>query len=229
MGGGEKLHTFVIPPCESPGYVHIHCVLVVHYPSNVTHRGVNDQLLFFAQLPSLLGVCIGERARVIEPRRGSDFEVASTRDVDFRTLLKVCSPEVSVQGDPAVTFSLRQSNLFPGSKVLHSIGKQVRVRVPKDKRAEFDNGDESRKVQDFIVGIPTVENTRKVEKLCPLIYLCPEPFLQNLFCVSEGRCLLDQVEVGEHTDDFWETVGLQDIEEFKRFLACTTIILCKTH
>lgn len=80
--------------------------------------------------------------------------------------------------------------------------------VSKDKRPEFYDGDEPREVQDFIVGIPTVENTRKVEKLCPLIYLCPEPFLQSLFCVSEGRCLFDQIQVGEHADDFWETMGL---------------------
>jgi len=99
------------------------------------------------------------------------------------------------------------------------------MRVPKNKRTEFHDGDEPRKVQDFVVRVPAVENTREVEKLCPLIYFCPESFLQSLFCVSERRRLLDQVQVGEHTDGLWETVGLQYVEELKRFLAQSSAIL----
>ena len=99
--------------------------------------------------------------------------------------------------------------------------------VPEDERAKFHDGNEPRKVQDFVIRIPAIEDSGKVEKLCPLIYFGPESFFQSLFGISEGRHLLYQVQVGEHTDDLWETVGLQHIEEFKRFLGGISVTSCR--
>jgi hypothetical protein len=99
-------------------------------------------------------------------------------------------------------------NLFPGGKVLHSIGEKIRVGVSKNEWTELHDGDEPREVQYLIVRVSAVEYTREIKKFRALVDFCPEPFLQRTFRFPKGRCFLYQVEVGEHTDDLGETVGL---------------------
>ena len=70
----------------------------------------------------------------------------------------------------------------------------------------------------FPVRVAAVYDTGEVEELGTLVDFCPKAFLESLLSVFEGRGLLDEVEVGENTNDFGEAVGLEDVEELERFL-----------
>jgi hypothetical protein len=48
--------------------------------------------------------------------------------------------------------------------------------------------------------------------------------LEPLLGIFQGRLLFDEVEMGEETEDFGETVRLKDIEEFKGFLHLSEIL-----
>ena len=92
------------------------------------------------------------------------------------------------------------------------------MRIAENERAELHDGDEARKVEDLGVGITAVKHTGQVEELSTLVNFCPEAFLQSFLGRFEGRGLLDEVEVGEHADDFGEAMRLEDVEELERFL-----------
>lgn len=92
------------------------------------------------------------------------------------------------------------------------------MRVSEDERSELHNADETREVQDLGIRVSTIEDTGKVEELSTLIYLRPETLFEGLFSVLERSSFFNEVEMSEDSNDFGETVGLEDIEEFKRFL-----------
>ena len=46
----------------------------------------------------------------------------------------------------------------------------------------------------------------------------PETVLESFLGVFERRLFLDQIHMGEKTEDFWESVGLKDIQEFECLL-----------
>ena len=92
------------------------------------------------------------------------------------------------------------------------------MRIAKYQGAEFHDGDESRQVHDFLVGVSTVDDTRKVEQLGALVYLCPEPFLEPFLCISLHADFVNQVKMCQDPNDFGKSMGLKDIQELKGFL-----------
>jgi hypothetical protein len=44
-----------------------------------------------------------------------------------------------------------------------------------------------------------------------LINFCPETLFKGLFGGLEGGGLFYEIEMGEDADDFWETMGLEDV------------------
>ena len=87
--------------------------------------------------------------------------------------------------------------------------------IAEDKRAELHDGDKTRQVEDFGIRIASIEDARKVKKLCTLINFSPEALFQGLFSRTQSGCLFDEVEMGENANDFWEAMGLEDVEELK--------------
>lgn len=53
--------------------------------------------------------------------------------------------------------------------------------IAEDKRAELHDGDKTRQVENFGVRIASIEDARKVKKLCALIDFSPEALFQSLF------------------------------------------------
>ena len=90
--------------------------------------------------------------------------------------------------------------------------------VSENERAEFHDRDETGQIHDFRIWITTIENAGEVEEFCALVYFCPETVFEGFFGGFECGGFFDEVQVGEDTDDFWESVGLEDVEEFKNFL-----------
>lgn len=52
------------------------------------------------------------------------------------------------------------------------------MAIPEYERTELHHANETREIEDFAVGIATVENARQVEQLCTLVYFRPEPLLE---------------------------------------------------
>lgn len=90
--------------------------------------------------------------------------------------------------------------------------------VAEDKRTKFHDADESREVKDFSVGVAAVQNTREVEELRALVDFSPETLFERFLGILEYGRLFDEVKVGEDSDDFRETMSLEDIEELEGFL-----------
>ena len=67
--------------------------------------------------------------------------------------------------------------------------------ITEDKRAELHDGDEAGEVEDFGVGIASVEDTGEVEELSTLVNLGPKALFQRLLGSTEGSGLLDEVQV----------------------------------
>lgn len=82
------------------------------------------------------------------------------------------------------------------------------MAISEYERTELHHADETREVEDFAVGIPTVEDTGKIEEFCALVYFCPKSFFQRFLSVLENGLFLNEVEMGEDADDFWKSVGL---------------------
>ena len=80
--------------------------------------------------------------------------------------------------------------------------------IAEDEGAELHDGDEAGEVEDLGVGVATVENAGEIEELRTLVDLCPKTLFECLFGRTKGGSLLNEVEVGEDTDDFGETMGL---------------------
>ena len=55
------------------------------------------------------------------------------------------------------------------------------MSISEDERTEFHDGDETREIHNFRVWITTVENARKVEEFCALVYFCPETVFEGFF------------------------------------------------
>lgn len=55
------------------------------------------------------------------------------------------------------------------------------MRIPPYDGPKLHDADETAKIHYFILWIFVVYQTRKVEKLCSLINLCPKSLLQSLF------------------------------------------------
>lgn len=91
--------------------------------------------------------------------------------------------------------------------------------ISEDEGAEFHDGNETREIEDFGIGISPIENTGKVEEFGPLVDLRPESLLESFLRIAESSGLLDEVQVGENTNDFWEAVRLKDVEELESFLS----------
>lgn len=125
---------------------------------------------------------------------------------------------VPIYCDCTVAFALRGTYEFAGGQVFEPIRENVGVCVPEDQRAEFHDRNETRKVDDFGIGVAAVNDAREVKKLSTLIYFGPEALFQSLFSSTHSRGFFDEVKVGEYPDYFWESVSLKDIEEFKCFL-----------
>ena len=138
--------------------------------------------------------------------------------MDFGAQPIVGAAQVAIEGYSTVALALRRTNLLSRSEVLETVGKHIGVRIAENERAELHDGDEARKVEDLGVGITAVKHTGQVEELSTLVNFCPEAFLQSFLGRFEGRGLLDEVEVGEHADDFGEAMRLEDVEELERFL-----------
>lgn len=83
--------------------------------------------------------------------------------------------------------------------------------IAKDEGPELHDGDETREVHNFGVGIPTIDNPGEIEELCALVNLRPETFFEGFFSAADDGSLFDEVEVGEDADDFGEPMGLKDI------------------
>lgn len=92
------------------------------------------------------------------------------------------------------------------------------MRVAEDERAEFHDADESREVKDLSVGVAAVQDTREVEELRALVDFSPETLFERFLGILKYSGLFDEVKVGEDSDDFGETVSLEDVEELERFL-----------
>lgn len=92
------------------------------------------------------------------------------------------------------------------------------MRISENERSEFHDGDETGEIEDFSIGISAIDNSRKIEEFCALIYFCPETLFKSFFCGFEGCSFFNEVKVGEDTYDFGEAVGLEDIEELERLL-----------
>lgn len=58
-----------------------------------------------------------------------------------------------------------------------------------------------------------------MEELGALVDFSPETVLEPLLGVLERLLLLDQVKMGQKSDDFRETMRLEDIEKFECFLS----------
>jgi hypothetical protein len=54
------------------------------------------------------------------------------------------------------------------------------VRIPEDERTEFHNRDEARKVENFGIRVPTVNDARQIEELSALVDLGPKPLFKGL-------------------------------------------------
>ncbi len=109
------------------------------------------------------------------------------------------------------------------------------MRVTKHEGAELHDGDEAGQVQNFSVGVATIEDTGEVEELGTLVDLGPEALLQSLLSCTEGSRFLDEVKVREDTNDFWKAVGLEDVQKLEGFLqqcrhegCCTEVGLERT-
>lgn len=90
--------------------------------------------------------------------------------------------------------------------------------VPEDEGAEFHDADKASEVQNFGVGISTIEHTGEVKKFCTLVDFGPEALFESLFGVLEGCSFFHEVEVGKDADNFWESMRLENIEKFEGFL-----------
>jgi len=90
--------------------------------------------------------------------------------------------------------------------------------ISENERSEFHDGDETGEIEDFSVGISAINNSRKIEEFCALVYFCPETLFESFLCGFEGCSFFYEVKVGEDTYDFGEAVGLEDIEELECLL-----------
>lgn len=90
--------------------------------------------------------------------------------------------------------------------------------ISEYERTKLHHANETRKVKDFAVGVPTVEDTRKIEEFCALINFRPESLFQRLLDVLQSRLLLDEVKVGKDANDFWKSMRLQDVEKLEGLL-----------
>ena len=94
----------------------------------------------------------------------------------------------------------------------------MRVRIAKSEGPKLEHRDEPAQIRNFSVRITTIENTRKIEKLCALINLGPETFFQHFLSVSLRAGLLDEIKVREHANDFGKPMGLKDVQKLECFL-----------
>jgi len=69
-----------------------------------------------------------------------------------------------------------------------------------------------------LVGITAVKNTGKIEEFCALVNFSPETLFESLFGGTLGGKFFDEVQMGKDSNYFWETMSLEDVEEFEGFL-----------
>lgn len=89
--------------------------------------------------------------------------------------------------------------------------REKRTGVSEDQWSEFHDANESTEVEDLCIRISPIEHAREVEQFCAGVDLFPEPRLEQLFLRSQRCRLLDQIEVGQHTDHFGEPVRLENV------------------
>lgn len=179
---------------------------------------MDQELLLLAELPPLLRSRIWKWTRVSKDLNALHLEVSDTGNVHLGALTIIGAAEVAVDGDGPVTLASGLPDLLSRSEVLEAVGEHVRMCVAEHEGAELHHGDEAGEVEDLGVGVPAVQDAREVEEFGPLIDLRPEAFLQGLFGVLQGGGLLDEVEVGEYSDDLRKPMRLQDVEELESFL-----------
>ena len=80
------------------------------------------------------------------------------------------------------------------------------MSVSEDERTEFHDRDETGQIHDFCIRITTIENAGEVEEFCALVNFCPETVFEGFFGGFEYGGFFYEVQVGEDTDYFWESV-----------------------
>lgn len=98
------------------------------------------------------------------------------------------------------------------------MSSRLLTSVPENQRPELHDTDKPAQVHDLGVGVATVHDSREVEELGSLVDFLPEPRLEGLLLGSKGSSLLDEIEMSEDSDDFGESVSLEDVEELEGFL-----------
>lgn len=68
--------------------------------------------------------------------------------------------------------------------------------ITENERTEFHDGNETGEVEDFGIGVTTVDDSRKIEEFCALIDFRPETLLEGFFSGLEGSGLFNEVKVG---------------------------------
>lgn len=83
--------------------------------------------------------------------------------------------------------------------------------VPEHQRSEFHDGDEPREIEDFLVRVSAIEDSREVEKFGALVDFGPEPLFEAFFGLALDGEFFDQVQVREDANNLWETMGLEHV------------------
>lgn len=179
---------------------------------------MDEELLLLTELPPLLRSGIWKRTRVSKDLNALHLEVSNTRNVYLGALTIIRATEVAVDGDGPVALAPGLSDLLSRSEILEAVREHVRMCVAEYEGAELHHGDEAGQVKNLSVGVAAVQDAREVEQFGPLVDLRPEALLQSLFGVLQGGGFLDEVEVGEYSDDLRESMRLQDVKELKGFL-----------
>ena len=119
------IRTFDAALREVTRNVDVHGVLVIDDSANVTHRSMNEELFLFAELPSLLGLRIGQWTWVAEDLDALDVQVAYTRDMHPGSQPVVGTAKIAVDSNRTIAFTLGLSDLFARCEVLKTVGKHV--------------------------------------------------------------------------------------------------------
>lgn len=82
------------------------------------------------------------------------------------------------------------------------------MAISEYERAELHHANETREIEDLTVGIPTVEDTGKIEEFCTLVNFRPKSLFECFLGVPERGLFLNEIEMGKDADDFWKSVGL---------------------
>jgi hypothetical protein len=99
--------------------------------------------------------------------------------------------------------------------ISETVDNGVRVRVAPDKRTRvLHDGEETRQVVDFAIGVSSIHDTREIEEMRALVQLGPQSLLEPLLGILERLGLSEQVEMGQDAKHVSRhTRGGEDVEE----------------